>query len=50
MGLTFTKLFNKLFSKKEMRILMVRAVGVFRTRSDRADRQKFGIRLHARDR
>jgi GTPase SAR1 family protein len=23
MGLTFTKLFNKLFSKKEMRILMV---------------------------
>tara|TARA_B110000977_G_scaffold119550_3_gene154062 strand:- start:224 stop:370 length:147 start_codon:yes stop_codon:yes gene_type:complete len=24
MGLTFTKLFNKLFSKKEMRILMVR--------------------------
>ena len=25
MGLTFTKLFNRLFSKKEMRILMVRA-------------------------
>jgi len=26
MGLTFTKLFSRLFSKKEMRILMVRAV------------------------
>ena len=25
MGLTFTKLFNRLFSKKEIRILMVRA-------------------------
>jgi len=25
MGLTFTKLFAKLFSKKEMRILMARA-------------------------
>ena len=27
MGLTFTKLFSRLFSKKEMRILMVRAKG-----------------------
>ena len=35
MGLTFTKLFNKLFSKKEMRILMVRAGGVFRALSGR---------------
>jgi hypothetical protein len=26
MGLTFTKLFARLFSKKEMRILMVRSV------------------------
>ena len=49
MGLTFTKLFNKLFSKKEMRILMVRAGGVFRPLSN-GGRQKFGIRSRARDR
>jgi hypothetical protein len=30
MGLTFTKLFARLFSKKEMRILMVREGGVER--------------------
>jgi len=29
MGLTFTKLFSRLFSKKEMRILMVRVWGGF---------------------
>jgi hypothetical protein len=46
MGLTFTKLFNKLFSKKEMRILMVRAGGVFRPLSN-GGRQKFGIRSRA---
>jgi hypothetical protein len=46
MGLTFTKLFNKLFSKKEMRILMVRAGSVFRPLSN-GGRQKFGIRSRA---
>ena len=46
MGLTFTKLFNKLFSKKEMRILMVRW-GVF---PGNFVREKFGIRCVARDR
>ena len=34
MGLTFTKLFSRLFSKKEMRILMVR--GGFRAPTARA--------------
>ena len=46
MGLTFTKLFNKLFSKKEMRILMVRW-GVF---PGNFVREKFGIRCVAHDR
>ena len=48
MGLTFTKLFNKLFSKKEMRILMVRAGGVFRPLSN-GGRQNLES-VHARDR
>lgn len=34
MGLTFTKLFSRLFSKKEMRILMVRE-SVYRMSSSR---------------